>query len=63
LHERGYRSEVIEAQLAHTERNAVKAAYNKAKYIAERTTMMQQWADYLEALKAGAKVIPLKSGT
>ena len=51
LHEKGYRPEVIEAQLAHKERNSVKAAYNKAKYIAERTTMMTQWADYLDSLK------------
>lgn len=59
LHEMGYRPEVIEVQLAHKERNAVKAAYNKAQYKTERTTMMQQWADYLETLKSGAKVIPL----
>lgn len=53
LHEMNYRPEVIEAQLAHKERNIVKAAYNKAKYLAERATMMQQWADYLDCLKSG----------
>ena len=47
LHERGYRPEVIEAQLAHKERDGVKAAYNKAKYLSDRRTMMQEWADLL----------------
>ena len=59
LHELRYRSEVIERQLAHAERNKVKAAYNKAEYLAERTAMMQQWATHLDALTTGAKVIPL----
>lgn len=63
LHETGYRPEVIEVQLAHQERNQVKAVYNKAKYLAERTTMMQQWADYIDSLKADGKVVPLKTGT
>jgi integrase len=51
LHEKGYRPEVIEAQLAHKERNAVKAAYNKAKYMGERQAMMQEWAGYLGTLR------------
>jgi integrase len=51
LHEQGFRPEVIEAQLAHKERNAVKAAYNKAQYIAERTEMMQSWAEYIDSLR------------
>jgi integrase len=51
LHENGFKSEVIEAQLAHAERNKVKAAYNHAEYLAERTEMMQKWADYLDGLK------------
>lgn len=59
LNEMGYRSEVIERQLAHAERNKVRASYNQAEYLEERRTMMQQWADYLDALKAGADVIPL----
>ena len=50
LHEQGFRPEVIEAQLAHKEGNAVKAAYNKAKYMGERTTMMQQWATYIDKI-------------
>jgi len=48
LHEQGFRPEVIEVQLAHKERNAVKAAYNKAQYLSERTEMMQSWADFID---------------
>lgn len=51
LHEKGYRSDIIEMQLAHAERNTVKAAYNHAEYLEERTKMMQEWADYLDELK------------
>ncbi|MCB0074500.1 MAG: site-specific integrase, partial [Caldilineaceae bacterium] len=51
LHERGYPSHVIEAQLAHAERNAVKAAYNRAAYLSERRKLMQDWADYLDSLR------------
>lgn len=47
----GYRSEVIEAQLAHKEKNHVRRAYNHADYLQERTTMLQKWADYLDVLK------------
>lgn len=50
LHEAGERPEVIEVQLAHRERSSVKAAYNKAKYLAARTAMMQKWSDCLDAL-------------
>ena len=63
LHEMGYRPEVIEVQLAHKERNAVKAAYNKAQYIEERAKMMQQWANYVGGLLTTGNVIPLKTGT
>jgi len=51
LHEQGFRPEVIEMQLAHKERNAVKAAYNKAQYLPERMEMMQSWADYIDSLR------------
>lgn len=61
LHEFEYRSEVIEAQLAHSEKNAVKAAYNKAKYMAERVTMMQEWADYLDTLKVLENIPPINA--
>lgn len=50
LNEMGYRSDVIERQLAHAERDKVRASYNHAEYMAERKAMMQAWADYLDAL-------------
>jgi hypothetical protein len=51
---------VIERQLAHCERNEIRGAYNRAEYLPERTKMMQQWADMLDALAKGAQVIPLQ---
>ena len=48
LNEIGWPPDVIERQLAHSERNAVRAAYNHAEYLDERRKMMQAWADYLE---------------
>lgn len=51
LNEQGFRSDVIERQLAHCERNAVRGAYNRAEYLAERKRMMQWWADYLDSLQ------------
>ncbi|MDR1042035.1 MAG: site-specific integrase, partial [Deltaproteobacteria bacterium] len=53
LHEKGYPSEWIEAQLAHRDANAVRAAYDRAEHLQERTRMMQEWADYLDSLRAG----------
>ena len=50
LNENGFRSDVIERQLAHGERNNVRAAYNHAQYLSERTVMMQEWADYIDRL-------------
>jgi integrase len=52
LNEQGWRSEAIERQLAHGERNLVRAAYNHAQYLAERKLMMQGWANYLDQLRA-----------
>jgi integrase len=52
LNERNFRSEVIEKQLAHGERNKVRASYNHAQYLPERREMMQWWSDYLEKLGA-----------
>jgi hypothetical protein len=52
LNEMGFRSDVIERQLAHEEQNAVRAAYNRAEYLNERRTMMKQWANHLDALVA-----------
>ncbi len=61
LHEElGIKPEVIEHQLAHKVPDALGTAYNRTKFIKERTAMMQLWADYLDKLKAGADVIPLR---
>jgi integrase len=62
LHEMGYNSAHIEKQLAHEEANQVKGAYNKAEYLAQRSEMMQAWANYLDSLKQGAEIIPIKRG-
>jgi integrase len=59
LNAQGWNVDAIERQLAHTERDLVRAAYNHADYMDERRRMMQAWADYLDALCAGAKVIPI----
>jgi len=61
LHELGHRHDLIELQLAHQERNAVSAAYNHATYLPQRAKLMQAWADHLDALREGAKVLPFKT--
>lgn len=58
LHERlNYPPEIIEVQLAHKAPGPLGAAYARAKFIDQRKSMMQAWADYLDKLKAGAEVI------
>ena len=52
LNEQGYRPDVIEAQLSHGEKNAIRGAYNRAEYLPERRKMMQEYANYLDELKA-----------
>jgi integrase len=59
LNEQGFNRDAIERQLAHAERDGVRAAYNYAEYLLERRRMMQHWADYLDGLKTGADVITL----
>jgi len=59
LNEQGWHQDAIERQLAHAERNAVRAAYNYAEHLPERRKMMQVWADYLDGLATGADVVPL----
>ena len=61
LNEIGFRSDVIERQLAHGERDDVRAAYNRAEYLPERRKMMQQWADYIDNVSASGKIVPIKS--
>lgn len=63
LNEQGFNRDAIERQLAHAERDGVRAAYNYAEYLPERKRMMQAWADYLGALKAGAQIIPLRANS
>lgn len=65
LHELGYASDVIELQLAHKERNATKAAYNRAERLTERRALMQGWADYLDGLKLDddSKVVPIRKSS
>ena len=52
LNENGWNRDAIERQLAHAERDSVRAAYNYADYLPERKKMMQWWADYLDKLKS-----------
>jgi integrase len=52
LHELGWNDRWIETQLAHADRNKVGSAYNHAKYLPQRRTMMQAWSDYLDTLRA-----------
>jgi integrase len=54
----GVRPDLIEHQLAHAVRDPNGRAYNRTAHLPERRKMMQQWADYLDKLKAGAEVIP-----
>ena len=61
LNEMGWAPDVIERQLGHAERNKVRAAYNRAQYMAERQKMMTAWADYLDALRSDTgKVVAFK---
>ena len=56
LNEMGFRADVIERQLAHAERNKVRASYNQADYLDERRQMMQTWADFIDAQADGGNV-------
>ena len=60
LNEMGFRPDVIERQLAHEERNKVRAAYNRAEYLAQRREMMNRWANYLEG-DTGENVIHFRA--
>jgi integrase len=58
----GVRPDFIEHQLAHAVRDPNGRAYNRTAHLPERKKMMQDWADYLNKLKAGVDVIPLRQG-
>lgn len=63
LNEQGWNRDAIERQLAHAERDNIRAAYNYAEFLPERRKMMQGWADYLDKLKTGATVTQLYAET
>ncbi|MDR2241032.1 MAG: integrase arm-type DNA-binding domain-containing protein [Zoogloeaceae bacterium] len=52
--------DVLEAQLAHAKKDEIQAAYDRAQFLEDRHALVQQWADYLDKLKAGGEVIPLR---
>jgi integrase len=56
----GFRPDIIEHQLAHAVKDANGRAYNRTSFLDDRRKMMQQWSDYLDGLKAGAKILPLQ---
>ena len=61
LNERsGFPGDIIEAALAHVERDKVRAAYNYAEWIEQRRKLMQFWADKLDELQTGDKMVPMK---
>ena len=55
------RTDYIEAQLAHRVRDPLGRSYNRTQHLNERRKMMQTWADYLDGLKIGAKVLPFRN--
>jgi len=56
----GISADVIEAQLAHGKSGPLGAAYDRAEFMEQRRKMMREWADYLDKLRVGAKVIPMR---
>lgn len=56
-----FRPELIEHQLAHAVRDPLGRAYNRTKHLPERKKMMQSWADYLDKIKTGAEIIPIRA--
>ena len=57
----GVRPDYIEHQLAHSVKDPNGRAYNRTAHLPERRKMMQQWADYLDGLVTGAKIVPLRA--
>jgi hypothetical protein len=53
----GYRHEVVDRQLAHAQKDKVVAAYDRAKFLAERRVMMQDWADFIDGVAVGQVVV------
>jgi integrase len=63
LNELNYHSDIIELQLAHTNKDRIRATYNKAQWMEKRINMMQSWADYLDDLKNQGNVTPINKRT
>jgi integrase len=61
LNEQGWNADAIERQLAHGQRDKVRGSYNSAEHLPLRRKMMQHWSDYLDGLKAGGKVVPIRA--
>ena len=60
LNESGkFHTDAIERQMAHTEKNKVKAAYNRAEYLLQRCKLMQWWSDKIDSLKSATPIIDL----
>lgn len=59
----GIPAELVEAQLGHGKSGPLGSAYDRAEYMPQRFEMMQRWADYLDRLRTGAEIIPLRYGT
>ncbi|MES2102754.1 MAG: hypothetical protein V4634_01950 [Pseudomonadota bacterium] len=53
----GYRHEVVDRQLAHTQKDKVASTYDRAMFLAERKKMMQDWVDYLGEIASGALIV------
>jgi integrase len=60
--EAGWKPDAIERQLAHMERNKIRAAYHRSTYTDDRKKMMQWWADYIDEVSAGGTVVAVKFG-
>ncbi|WNC71024.1 tyrosine-type recombinase/integrase [Thalassotalea psychrophila] len=63
LNELGFNPDIIELQLAHTNKDRIRATYNKAQWMEKRIMMMQAWADYLDGLKNQGNVTPINKRT
>lgn len=60
LNEQGYEPDWVERQLAHGDPNKIRGTYNKAHYLDQRREMMQAWANYLDKIRVGGKVVLLR---
>jgi integrase len=60
LNEQGWSPDLIELQLAHSDKDRIRAVYNRSKKLPERRRMMLAWADYLDTLRAQQNVVPIR---